>query len=174
MNSDPIGAFVDEFTAPAARNLIRHMTCHQIQAVAGMLTEHGQPESAQQWIDHHLLYCDQERPYSAHDTRHNDEGELATIDDAIGHDGQSYSYHRVVTTGDHTVRARIKRHVHTFQSYAVAEVLTPALTWTALAETTPSNWFEETPSPYDRSLDVIAALGPLAALLLTRARTILP
>lgn len=175
MPSDPIGAFVDEFTDPAARNLIRYMTCHQVQAVAGLLTEHGQPETGQQWIDRHLLHCDRQRPYAAHDTSHDrDPGEPVTVDDAIGRDEQSYTYHRVAVTGRHTIRARIKRDLHASQSYARAEVLTPELTWTVLAETTPSNWLESTPSPYNRSLDVIAALGPLTDLLLTRAGAILP
>jgi len=55
------------------------------------------------------------------------------IDESFGPTGRGYQLTRVHRLGRHTVRVRVTRDFYQFQSLAVAEVLTPALTWTPLA-----------------------------------------
>ncbi|WP_194909614.1 hypothetical protein [Catenulispora rubra] len=56
---------------------------------------------------------------------------------------------RVWHCGDHTIRARVAHDSYRQQSYAVAEVLTPNMTWTEICETPPEDFHAE-PFAHDR------------------------
>jgi hypothetical protein len=95
-------------------------------------------------------------------------------DESFGTTDQAYHLTRVHHVGEHTLRVRIHRDAYDFQSHAIAEVLTPAMTWTQLAAEPPSVWHEATPSLYAAKAKVRPeALHPLAERLLQRATTIL-
>jgi hypothetical protein len=70
---------------------------------------------------------------------------ITEIDTTIGRTGNggpriTRTYH----CGPFTVRARVARDSHLDQSYAVAEVLTPALAWTTLCEQPPEHFHDRT------------------------------
>ena len=67
-----------------------------------------------------------------------------------------------------TLRVRVHRDSYQGQSHATVEVLTPHLTWTELAERPPADWWPSTEPTPSR-----AALAPVAAHLVERARAIL-
>lgn len=72
---------------------------------------------------------------------------IAEIGTSIGrttNDGPKIT--RTYRLGQYTVRVRVARDSYMTQSYAVAEVLTPALTWTNLCEQPPENFFEHAPT----------------------------
>jgi hypothetical protein len=91
------------------------------------------------------------------------------IDESFGPICQGYELARVHRVGRHTVRIRVRRDFYQAQSFAVAEVLNAALTWTPLAGEPPATWHPWTPA---RSA-AIAPLAPIADTLLDRARAIL-
>jgi hypothetical protein len=74
---------------------------------------------------------------------------------------------RTYQLGRHVIRVQVHRDSHDFQSYATADVLTPGLTWTRLAEQPPAYWHAATASG---GQDVLAAV---ADALRTRVQTIL-
>ncbi|MGY0234073.1 hypothetical protein [Longispora urticae] len=85
---------------------------------------------------------------------------------------QGYKLTRVDKLGEHTVRTRVYRDFYRAQSHAIAEVLTPVLTWTQLASREPSAWHDSLPSNMSSNLSD-ALLDDIAAQLLQRAATIL-
>ncbi|MUL41628.1 hypothetical protein FZ103_10640 [Streptomonospora sp. PA3] len=98
-----------------------------------------------------------------------------TIDETAGcARPHSYTYTRVVDLAGRRVRARIRRDYYAFQSHAVAEVLSDALTWTHLTQVEADDWHGATAEPHARSLDARAELAPLADRLIERAVAILP
>lgn len=58
--------------------------------------------------------------------------------------------------GDYTVRARIAHDTYRRQSYAVAEVLTPELTWTQLCEESAKDFHNYTNPPAASQLCILA------------------
>jgi len=54
---------------------------------------------------------------------------------------------RIWHVGEHTIRARVACDSHRPQSYALAEVLTPALEWTKVCETAPEEFHWQ---PFDK------------------------
>lgn len=59
---------------------------------------------------------------------------------------QGYQLQRVYCdSAGRSIRVRIKRDSYKQQSYAVAEALTPALTWTELVAELPDQWFATSP-----------------------------
>jgi hypothetical protein len=95
------------------------------------------------------------------------------VDESFATTAQSYQLTRIHHVGDYTLRVDIKRDHYLAQSYAVVQVLTPALTWTTLAADPPSNWHQTSPSPYEPTKPGPQALHPLADELARRATTIL-
>lgn len=75
---------------------------------------------------------------------------LETVDVQAGTYGQGYTCTVVVhwtTDGSvFTIRARVRADAYPHQSHAVAEVLTPQLTWTDIVTIPPSEWHSELPS----------------------------
>ena len=55
-------------------------------------------------------------------------------------DESAISLTEVYRLGSETVRVRVRSDFYVPQSYAVAEVLTPARTWTQLATRSPETW----------------------------------
>lgn len=99
---------------------------------------------------------------------------ITEIDTAIGrttNDGPRIT--RVYRCGRHTVRVRIARDFYLAQSHALAEVLTPALTWSVLCEQPPQHFFDQTPIHGPRAADTEALLLELAEDLARRAARIL-
>ena len=92
------------------------------------------------------------------------------IDESFGYDGYSYELIRLYLAEGRIVRVRVRRHADQQQSLAVADVLTPVLTWTELAEAPASSWHEATPP---RRAATAGVLAPIADRLLTRAAVIL-
>jgi hypothetical protein len=91
------------------------------------------------------------------------------VDDSFGIYNQGYELTRICHDSGHILRVRIRRDSHEPQSWAVVEVLNPALTWTGLATAPPSTWHEHTPY---RSRNP-QPLVPIAVELVNRARAIL-
>jgi hypothetical protein len=75
---------------------------------------------------------------------------------------------RIHRLDGHTLRVRVYRDSYAFQSTATVEVLTPALTWTVLADQPPEDWWRDTNHTASR-----ASLSAVADRLINRARTIL-
>ncbi|MEU6022605.1 hypothetical protein [Micromonospora sp. NPDC047134] len=75
-------------------------------------------------------------------------GEAAVlVDRSFGVRGQSYDLSEIRRTGaGHLLRVRIHRDSYPQQSYARVEVLTPAMTWTDLADEPAAAWHSGTPS----------------------------
>ena len=69
-------------------------------------------------------------------------GETATlVDRSFGERGQGYDLTEIRrTAAGHLVRVRIHRDSYLHQSYARVEVLTPAMTWTDLADEPAAAW----------------------------------
>jgi hypothetical protein len=103
----------------------------------------------------------------------NGRDRIVIIDETFATTSQAYRLTRVYRINDHTVRVRICRDAYQPQSYAVAEVLTPMLTWTDLVTEPVSNWYETTPSQFVKPAPTASTLHPLAEQLIRRARTIL-
>lgn len=91
------------------------------------------------------------------------------VDDSFGAYDQGYRLARTYRLGGHTVRVRIRRDFYEMQSHAVVEVLTPALTWTPLADEPAATWHAGTPSAATSA----TPLAALAARLRARAAAIL-
>lgn len=71
---------------------------------------------------------------------------ITEIETTVGHTtNNGPRITRTYQVGEYTVRVRIARDSYITQSYAVAEVLTPALTWTNLCEQPPERFFEHAP-----------------------------
>ncbi|SCF42593.1 hypothetical protein GA0070216_11594 [Micromonospora matsumotoense] len=71
---------------------------------------------------------------------------LTVVDRSFGERGGGYDLTEIRrTSGGHRLRARIHRDPYPPQSHALVEVLTPAMTWTALADEPPSAWHPATP-----------------------------
>lgn len=99
---------------------------------------------------------------------------ITEIDTTIGrttNDGPRLT--RVYHVGQHTVRVRIARDFYLAQSYALAEVLTPALAWTVLCEQPPERFFDRAPIHGPKAGDTEAILLELAEDLARRAARIL-
>ncbi len=86
-------------------------------------------------------------------------------------DGPSIT--RIYHCGEHTVRVRIARDFYQIQSHALAEVLTPALTWTVLCEQPAQQFFDRTPLHGANAAGTEAFLLQLADDLARRAARIL-
>ncbi len=102
------------------------------------------------------------------------EGEIAmltTVDSCFDPGtGHHYQLTVVCRAGEHTVRVRVRRDHYAHQSHAIAEVLTPALTWTVLAHQPTSLWWRDTPNVTRPSA---SALQPVADAALGRALAVL-
>lgn len=99
---------------------------------------------------------------------------ITPIDSTIGrttNDGPSIT--RTYHVGQHTVRVRIARDFYLTQSHALAEVLTPQLTWTVLCEQPPHHFFDQTALHGPRAADTQTLLLNLADELANRAARIL-
>lgn len=71
---------------------------------------------------------------------------IRLLDNAFSLYHQGYQLTRVCKLDSgHKVRARVRRDSYKQQSYAVAEALTPALTWTELVAELPDQWFATSP-----------------------------
>jgi hypothetical protein len=95
------------------------------------------------------------------------------VDESFATTGQGYHLTRVHHIGDYTLRVDIKRDAYAAQSYAMVQVLTPALTWTTLASDPPSRWHGASLGPASRPKPGPRVLYPLADQLACRATTIL-
>ncbi|WP_194820930.1 hypothetical protein [Micromonospora sp. S-DT3-3-22] len=72
---------------------------------------------------------------------------LTVVDRSFGERGAGYDLTEVRrTAGGHRLRVRIHRDPYPQQSHALVEVLTPAMTWTPLADEPTSTWHPATPS----------------------------
>ena len=99
---------------------------------------------------------------------------ITPIDTTIGrttNDGPSIT--RIYHVGQHTVRVRIARDFYLTQSHALAEVFTPALTWTVLCEQPPEYFFDQTALHGPKAASTQALLLNLADELANRAAQIL-
>ena len=90
-------------------------------------------------------------------------------DESFGTTSQGYILTRIHHVNGLTIRIRIHRDSFQYQSSAVAEVLTPALTWTRVAEHPPSQWHAATPNSVGT---LHAPLHGIAEQLLERALVI--
>ncbi|MFC0504175.1 hypothetical protein [Micromonospora costi] len=71
---------------------------------------------------------------------------MRTIDNEFTVYGQGYKLARICKLdSSHTVHVRVKRDLYRQQSHAVAEVLTPSLTWTALLTQDVESWHQSSP-----------------------------
>ncbi|MFI9643533.1 hypothetical protein ACIG87_26360 [Micromonospora sp. NPDC051925] len=71
---------------------------------------------------------------------------LTVVDRSFGERGGGYDLTEIRRTGSgHRLRVRIHRDPYPRQSHALVEVLTPAMTWTVLADESPSAWHSATP-----------------------------
>lgn len=85
-------------------------------------------------------------------------------------------YYRLTQTQQldgHTVRVRVHRDFYQDQSWAVADVLTPALTWTEIATAPANDWHPSTPPVRTAATDGLACLRPVADHLTERAHRLL-
>ncbi|WP_412538691.1 hypothetical protein R8Z50_22900 [Longispora sp. K20-0274] len=97
---------------------------------------------------------------------------MTLLDREFATTSQGYKLTRVDKLDEHTVRIRVYRDFYRIQSYAVAEVLTPAKTWTNVASSEPSHWHDTVPSHHSATLSDVV-LDDIAEQLLRRAATIL-
>jgi hypothetical protein len=74
------------------------------------------------------------------------------------------------TTAGDTLRIMVNRDFYDFQSFAVADILSSAGEWTAIADTPVESWY---PTTRLRPSDVKEVLGPIADALADRAIAIL-
>lgn len=99
---------------------------------------------------------------------------ITQIETTIGrttNDGPSIT--RIYHVGQHTVRVRIARDFYPTQSHALAEVLTPQLTWTVLCEQPPQHFFDQTALNGPKAATTEELLLNLADELANRAARIL-
>ncbi|NUR31152.1 MAG: hypothetical protein HOV83_35795 [Catenulispora sp.] len=99
---------------------------------------------------------------------------VTEIDTTIGrttNNGPSVT--RIWHCGDYTIRARVAHDSHRRQSYALAEVLTPARTWTEICETPPEDFHVESSSRARKPQPTEVELLTLADQLMRRACQIL-
>ncbi|MEV7984346.1 hypothetical protein [Micromonospora sp. NPDC085948] len=94
------------------------------------------------------------------------------IVDEVFHQGGpgSYELTRVHHTDGYVPRVRVYRDSYAKQSTAVAEVLTPLVTWTIIASSPGHGWHRTTPTTSPDATPLI----PVADEVLQRARRILP
>lgn len=97
------------------------------------------------------------------------------VDTSFASGRQDYRLTEIHHLGGHIVRIDIRRDVYQQQSWAQAEVLSQAKTWTLLAIEPASTWHDQAPSPHQTGA---ADQGHrycqrLAGQLLDRARQIL-
>ncbi len=78
-------------------------------------------------------------------TTKTDPAAFDAIDVTFGGTGQGYAFTRIHRIAGHTVRIRVRRDTYVDQSVAVAEVLTPGMTWTDLVAEPPNNWHVKGP-----------------------------
>lgn len=81
----------------------------------------------------------------------------------------------VVRVSGEKVRLTVRWNSYSFQSFAKAELLTPAKTWTVIATASPEEWWDSIPALH-RNVDLAGlhrTLDAVAAQLLIRARAIL-
>ncbi|MFF0172905.1 hypothetical protein [Micromonospora profundi] len=89
------------------------------------------------------------------------------VDEVFHQSGHgTYELTRVHHSDGYVLRVRVYRDSYAKQSTAVAEVLTPLLTWTIIASSPGGGWHRTTPDA--------APLIPVADEVLQRARRILP
>lgn len=103
----------------------------------------------------------------------------AVLDESFGTDSQHWELRTVYQVRDrYRVRVRIQVGAYPQQSYAVAEVLTPGMTWSELVAAPTSMWFGDSPNYRagrgDSSGPVTAYARLLAADLVVRAAAVLP
>lgn len=99
---------------------------------------------------------------------------ITEIDTTMGrttNDGPSIT--RIYHCGQRTVRVRFARDFYVTQSYALAEVLTPQLTWTTLCEQPRQHFFDQITLHGPEAADGEAFLLALADELAQRAARIL-
>ncbi|WP_435204968.1 hypothetical protein [Micromonospora sp. bgisy143] len=82
----------------------------------------------------------------------------------------NYELARVQHADGYVLRVRVHRDSYAKQSTAVAEVLTPLLTWTIIASSPGGDWHRKTPATSSDTTPLI----PVADEVLQRARRILP
>lgn len=92
-----------------------------------------------------------------------------TADTAAHHYRLTQTHH----LDGHTIRVRVHRDFYPHQSWAAADVLTPALTWTELATAPASDWHPTTPTVRTAATDGLACLRPIAGHLTQRAQRLL-
>lgn len=95
-----------------------------------------------------------------------------TTDTATHHYRLTQTHH----LDGHTIRVRVHRDFYPHQSWAYAEVLTPALNWTELATAPASDWHPATPTPTPTArtaTDGLDCLRPIADHLTQRAQRLL-
>lgn len=104
---------------------------------------------------------------------------LDLIDMHPDHRGNEYSLAMIYRTPEgEVIRVRVRREFYGHLSSAVAEVLTPARTWTELVENAASHWADTTPIPGTRPFKeteggAAEILGGIAADLVERAYVVL-
>ncbi|TDC66908.1 hypothetical protein E1258_01330 [Micromonospora sp. KC207] len=67
------------------------------------------------------------------------------VERTFGEHRQGYDLTEIRRTSDALLRVRIHRDAHQHQSYALVEVFTSAMTWTALTTEPASGWHAATP-----------------------------
>jgi hypothetical protein len=82
-------------------------------------------------------------------------------DESTGRNDQSYTLTRVYHLGDFTVRISVHRDFYPSQSWAAAEVFTPALTWTRVLTAPASEWHPHTRA-FTPALDRTRVTSPAA------------
>lgn len=92
-----------------------------------------------------------------------------TTDTATHHYRLTQTHH----LDGHTIRVRVHRDFYPQQSWAAAEILTPALTWTELATAPASDWHPATPKARTAATDGLDCLRPIADHLTQRAQRLL-
>ena len=69
------------------------------------------------------------------------------IEETSDYQTDRYRLTQIHDLDGHTVRIRVHRDFYREHSWALAEVLTPALAWTELVETPAAHWYPAIPQP---------------------------
>jgi hypothetical protein len=97
---------------------------------------------------------------------------LDPVDQCFSRDDRGYALTVAYRYRGHVIRIEVTRDAYRHQSRAIAQVLTPASTWTTLASHPSALWWPDTPAPAAGTATA-ASLFPVAETLLGRALALL-